>query len=228
MPWAATMHPRRRSREAIEALHANNIELILVGDQDLLEAELTRYDVAGLPVTVVPSQGRIGDDEHPIEALRHKSQASIVVATKFLKSGNADVLVSMGSTGASMASAAMILGLMEGLERPCIGGPFLGLAPQYGPSGRGQQHRLSPLTCCSALLLLGAVFAHKFLGIENPKVALAQRRQLRKPRVTGRCRRATTSFKESHLNFVGNVEGMDFFADTGPTLSSATALWATF
>ena len=203
--------PQETVKGAIEALHANNIELILVGDQDLLEAELTRYDVAGLPVTVVPSQGRIGDDEHPIEALRHKSQASIVVATKFLKSGNADVLVSMGSTGASMASAAMILGLIEGLERPCIGGPFVGLAPQTVLVDAG-----SNIDCRPSLLLsfavLGAVFAHKFLGIENPRVALLSV-GAEEAKGNRQVRESYHLFQESHLNFVGNVEGMDFFTN---------------
>ena len=203
--------PQETVKGAIEALRTNNIQLVLVGDQGPVEAELAKYDTAGLPVAVVPAVGKIGDDEHPVRALGHNPQASIVVATTLLKSGKADVLVSMGSTGASMASAAMILGLMEGLERPCIGGPFLGLAPRTVLVDAG-----SNIDCRPSLLLsfaaLGAVFAHKFLGIENPKVGLLSV-GTEEAKGNRQVQESYHLFKESHLNFVGNVEGMDFFAD---------------
>jgi hypothetical protein len=95
--------PPEAVKGALEGLDTHNIELLLVGDQNLLESELARYDIKNKPVKVVASVGKIGDDEHPIEGLRRKPKSSIVVATKLLKSGDADLLVSMGSTGASMA-----------------------------------------------------------------------------------------------------------------------------
>ena len=122
--------PHEIVQGAMQALESQNIELVLVGDRGPVEAELACYQAAAKPVRVVPSVDRIGDDEHPLHAMRAKPQASILVATNLLKNGDADVLVSMGSTGASMASAMLTLGLMDGLERPCIGGPFLGLAPR--------------------------------------------------------------------------------------------------
>ena len=125
--------PRETVKGAIQALSNDNIEIILVGDQEPVQAELDRYDTTGHSVTLVASVDKIGDDEHPIQALRHKPKASILVATNLVKSGDADVVVSMGSTGASMASSVFLLGLMDGLERPCLGGPFLGLAPGTKP-----------------------------------------------------------------------------------------------
>jgi phosphate acyltransferase len=203
--------PQEPVKGAVEALSINNIELILVGDQPLIEAELAHYNIEGKPVSIVPSVGKIGDDEHPVQALRHKPEASILVATKLLKSGKADVLVSMGSTGASMASAAMILGLMEGLERPCIGGPFLGLAPRTVLVDMG-----SNVDCRPALMLsfaaLGSVFAHKFLGIDNPRVGLLSV-GAEEAKGNRQCQESYQLFKQSHLNFIGNVEGMDFFTN---------------
>jgi glycerol-3-phosphate acyltransferase PlsX len=201
--------PEETVKGAIQALHTENIELTLVGDRDLVEAELGRYDVARKPVKVVPSVGKIGDDEHPVEGLRRKPQASIMVAAKLLRSGDADVLVSMGSTGASMASAVLALGLMDGLERPCLGGPFLGLAPQTVLVDMG-----SNVDCRPAMLLnfaaLGTVFARKVLDIKEPRVAL-----LSVGAETAKGNRQVQEsyqlFQESHLNFIGNVEGMDFF-----------------
>ena len=204
--------PLEPVKGAIQALEAHpNIEISLVGDAEAVQAELSRYDLTGKAINVVPSVGKIGDDEHPLQALRQKREASIVVATKLVKSGNADVLVSMGSTGASMASSAMILGLMEGLDRPCIGGPFLGLAPRTVVVDMG-----SNVDCRPPLLLnfaaLGSVFAHKFLGIENPRVGLLSV-GAEEAKGNRQVQESFRLFQESHLNFVGNVEGMDFFTD---------------
>jgi glycerol-3-phosphate acyltransferase PlsX len=203
--------PRETIQGAIEALSHHDIEVILVGDREPVESELARHDTANQPVTLVASVGKAGDDEHPMQALRHKPEASIVVATKLLKSGRADVLVSMGSTGASMASAVMVLGLMEGLERPCIGGPFLGLAPRTVLVDMG-----SNVDCRPSLLLsfgaLGSVFSHEFLGVENPRVALLSV-GAEEAKGNRQVQESYQLLRQSHLNFVGNVEGMDFFTD---------------
>lgn len=203
--------PKEPVKGAIEALESENIEVVLVGNQELVEAELANYDLAGKPVTVVPSVGKIGDDEHPVHGLRHNPQASILVATKLLKAGKGDALVSMGSTGASMASAVMVLGLMEGLERPCIGGPFLGLAPRTVMVDMG-----SNVDCRPALMLsfgaLGAGFAKRFLGIKNPRIGLLSV-GAEEAKGNRQVRESYHLFQESHLNFVGNVEGMDFFTN---------------
>ena len=201
--------PPETVKGALEGLDTHNIELLLVGDQNLLESELAHYDIKNKPVKVVASVGKIGDDEHPIEGLRRKPKSSILVATKLLKSGDADLLVSMGSTGASMASSVFILGLMDGLERPCIGGPFLGVAPRTVLVDMG-----SNIDCRPPLMLsfaaLGSVFSQKFLGIDNPRVGLLS---VGSEAAKGN-RQVHESYQllqESHLNFIGNVEGMDFF-----------------
>ena len=203
--------PRETVKGAVEALGKHDVEITLVGDQAAVEAELGRNDSAGLRIQVIPSTGKIGDDEHPIHALRQKKDASIVVATKLLKSGLADALVSVGSTGASMASAVMELGLMEGLDRPCIGGPFLGLAPRTVLVDIG-----SNVDCRPSLLVsfgaLGAVFAKYFLGIENPRVGLLSV-GAEEAKGNRQVQESFQLFQQSHLNFVGNVEGMDFFTD---------------
>ena len=70
--------PQETVKGALEALDAHNIELLLVGDGEPVKAELAHYDLAGKPVTVIPSVDKIGDDEHPVHALRAKPQASIL------------------------------------------------------------------------------------------------------------------------------------------------------
>ncbi len=201
--------PQETVKGALEALGAHNIEVLLVGDSDPVKAELAHYDLAGKPVRVIPSVDKIGDDEHPVHALRAKPKASILVATNLLKSGDADVLVSMGPTGASMASAVLFLGMMDGLERPCIGGPFLGMGPRTVLVDMGTN-----IDCRPSLLVsfaaLGAVFARSFLDIENPRIGLLSvgAEEAKGNRQVQECYQL---LRDSHLNFIGNVEGMDFF-----------------
>jgi glycerol-3-phosphate acyltransferase PlsX len=143
--------------------------------------------------------------------LRTKPKASVVVATQLVKQGQADVIVSMGSTGGAMASSVLALGLMEGLERPCLGGPFLGLAPNTVLVDIG-----SNLDCRPGLLLsfaaLGAAFARTYMGIENPRVGLLSVGS-EAAKGNRQVQESYQLFQDSHLNFVGNVEGMDFFTD---------------
>jgi len=201
--------PQETVKGAMQALGNDNIQLLLVGDRDPVQAELDRYDITGKSVSVVSSVDKISDNEHPIQALRNKPNASILEATKLVKAGYADAVVSMGSTGASMASSVFLLGLMEGLERPALGGPFLGVSPSTVMLDAG-----SNLDCRPALMLsfaaLGSVFAHRFLEIENPRIGLLSVGS-EEAKGNKQVRETYGLLKESHLNFIGNVEGMDFF-----------------
>ena len=79
--------PQETVKGAVAALEQGDVELLLVGDAEAVEAELTKYDVAGKAVKVVPSVGKIGDDEHPMHAFRQKPEASVIVGTKLVKAG---------------------------------------------------------------------------------------------------------------------------------------------
>ena len=104
---------------ALAALDAHpELTVILVGDSDAVQAELSRHDVTGRSVSVAPSEGKVEDDEHPVAALRRKPNSSIATAMGLVQRGDADMVVSMGSTGATMATAVMALGLLEAWNGP--------------------------------------------------------------------------------------------------------------
>ena len=201
--------PAEIVKGAVKAARSQPVRVLVVGDRDAVEAELEKEDAGGLAIEVVPSKGRIEEDEHPVRAIRHKPESSLVVATHLLKRGGADALVSMGSTGATMAGASLILGTLGGLDRPCLGGPFLGLAPRTVVVDMG-----SNVDCRPVLLLgfaaMGCVFAHRFLGVDNPRVGLLST-GAEEAKGNRQVLEASEMFKDSGLNFVGHVEGMDFF-----------------
>ena len=204
--------PPETVRGALAALEVHpELDIILVGDRDAVYRELSQHDTRGRSVVVEPSEGKVEDDEHPVAALRRKPRASIAITMRLLREGNADMAVSMGSTGATMATAVMALGLLEGLERPCIGGNFLGVAPNTTVVDLG-----SNVDCRPSLLLsfaaLGVAFSRRLLGITNPRVALLSVGE-EAAKGNRQVQESHTLFRESHLNFVGNVEGMDFFTD---------------
>ena len=193
---------------AVLAVKASDVAVLLVGDPDALQVHLGAHpDSGALPISIVPSDGVVGEGEQPARALRQKPDASIFVATKLVKEGRAGACVSMGSTGASMAAAAVILGMMEGLERPCLGGPIVGLAPKTIIIDVGTNVDCKPAQLLS-FAIIGEVFANQFWDIEKPKVAL-----LSVGSETGKgnkqVRETTELLKASGLNFVGNVEGND-------------------
>ena len=193
---------------AIQAVRTADVAVLLVGDPVALEQQLAVHpESADLPISIVPSDGVIGEGDQPARALRVKPRASIAVATQLVKEGRADACVSMGSTGASMAAAAVILGVMDGLERPCLGGPIVGLAPKTIIIDVGTNVDCKPAQLLS-FAIIGEVFANQFWDIERPRVAL-----LSVGSETGKgnrqVRETTELLEASGLNFVGNVEGND-------------------
>ena len=121
---------------AIEATKTLDVEILLVGDPEKLTVELKKHNYSNDNLHLIPSEDVILESDKPALALRQKPKASILVATSLVKKGLANASVTMGSTGAAMASAAVILGVIENVERPSIGGPILGLAPK----GNNQTH----------------------------------------------------------------------------------------
>ena len=194
---------------ALEAARSGVAQVLLVGEQEVVRRELAKHSTDGLAVQVVPSQGVITEGEHPARALRQKPQASVALAAGLVKQGKADAFVTMGSTGAAMTAAVLALGLMEGLERPALGGPFLPLAPGTSVIDLGSNVDCRPSQFVS-FAAIGSTFARRFLGIENPRVALLSV-GAEEGKGNRQVREAYPLLQASGLNFVGNVEGHDIF-----------------
>ncbi len=189
---------------AIEAAKQGDVQIGLVGDPEVLQAELAKYDTSKLPIMPVPSDGVIGEGEQPALALRQKPKASIVVTTGLVKKGMADGAVTMGSTGAAMATAAVVLGMMEGIQRPALGGPIIGFAPKTSIIDAGTNVDCRPSQLLS-FAVIGDMWARTFWNVENPSIGLLSvgaefgkgNRQVRE---------TSELLAKSGLNFVGNVE----------------------
>ena len=192
---------------AVQAAAEGGVAIALVGDPEQVGAELAKHDSDALPIQLVPSEGVVAEGEQPALALRQKPKASVIVATTLVKMGAADACVSMGSTGAAMAAAAVILGVIEGIGRPALGGPVVGLAPRTAILDVGTNVDCRPSQLLS-FGVIGSVFATQYWGLDRPRVALLSvgseagkgNRQVRE---------TTELLEKSGLNFIGNVEAND-------------------
>src|SRR2546430_9208046 len=91
-------------------------ELVLVGREEAVQAALGSAPRAG--ITIVDARDVVEMHEHPSSELRRRTDTSIGVATELVKRGDADAVVSAGNTGATMASAVLILKRIPGIDRP--------------------------------------------------------------------------------------------------------------
>jgi phosphate acyltransferase len=184
--------------------------VLLVGDPARIEAA---YPSRPAPsnVEIVPASQVIEMDEHPALALREKRDSSITVGCDLVKAGRADAIVTAGHTGAAMAAAVLRIGRLPGVDRPALavqmvrqGRPFvlldIGANPDSSPENLAQYARM------------GAIFAERVVGIQNPRIALLSIGE-EKGKGDMRIQRATELLDASDLRFVGNVEGKDLTTD---------------
>lgn len=200
--------PAETVKAAVEGSSAYNVDIVLVGEEELLRSELDKYECSS-KISVVPSKGVIQEGQHPVKAIRSNPSASIVLANQLVLEGKADAVVSMGSTGASMASATLAFGLLEGLERPALGGNVFGIAPKVSILDLGSSVDCRPSQLVD-FAVIGSVYAKIILKIDNPRIGL-----LSVGGEEGKGNKQTQEtydlLKSRDINFVGNVEGFDIF-----------------
>jgi phosphate acyltransferase len=147
------------------------------------------------------------EGEQPAYALRTKRNASIAVATKLVREGKANAVFSAGPTGGVIAAALGYLGMVEGISRPVVGGPFVGFAPKTVVLDAGGNLDVRPDQLLD-FAIVGTVYAKTILGVTDPTVAILSvgAEEGKGNELVKNC---FLTFKNSGLNFIGNVEGND-------------------
>jgi phosphate acyltransferase len=203
--------PREIVRGAVDYAVSSTDEVILVGDVPRIEREIAEYGVAHPPrLTLVDAPEVIEMGESPATALRQKRRSSIVVATDLVRDGDADAVVSAGSTGATMAAAVFRLGRIEGIDRPALPAH---LVTATGPVmlldvGANVDSDAEHLVQFAAM---GAIFAEHVLHVPNPRIGLLNIGE-EVAKGDGLAREAHEKLADADLHFVGNVEANDMIA----------------
>ena len=198
--------PEEIVKGAVLAAQKGDIEIFLVGPTSILEKELARYKfVNGSSIHVVKASAVIKENESPVVVVRNKPDYSVVVAAKMVKSGEADALVSAGSSAATAVSAIQFIGMVEGVCRPAIVGSLGSFAPNTVMVDLGANVDCKPHQLLN-FAIAGSVYAKKFLNITDPKIALLSTGS-EEGKGNEAVREAYSLLKNSGLNFVGNIEG---------------------
>jgi glycerol-3-phosphate acyltransferase PlsX len=195
---------------AISAIKDFGIKVILVGDPNEVENELSKYPKEiSEKIKVIPSEGIVDEGESPVSAYRNKPNASIFVSSGLVKKGYANGVVSMGSSGATLAAASILFGTIEGIERGSIGGPIIGYSPEMVvlDLGSNVDTKASQLVDFAAI---GDQVSKLMFNKKNPKVALLS---LGSEEGKGNLlvKESYDLLSKSSLNFVGNIEPEGLF-----------------
>ena len=202
--------PEEIVKGAVMAAKEYGTEIVLVGPQERVEEELAKYDCSSVNIEIINTDEYLVEGEHPAYALRQKRKASILVATKLVKEEKADAVVSAGPTGGMVGSALQVLGTVEGITRPVVGGAFLGFAPNTIMMDLGGNVDCRPDQLLD-FAIVGTVYAQKMLNIQNPTVALLSI-GAEEGKGNEVVRESYPLFQKCGLNFIGNVEGYDILS----------------
>lgn len=193
---------------AIEAAKEYNCEIVLVGDEIKINPLLTKFNGNSVNITVHHASEVIEMTDHPGAAVRKKKDASVVVATRLVKEGHCDVVVSAGSTGAAVAAALFGLGRIKGIERPTIATPMPNLQGVTVLLDSGANVDSKPKHLLQSAIM-GSIYSEYVMGISHPRVGLLN---IGEEETKGNEQALATYPLLKQLkviNFIGNVEGRD-------------------
>ncbi len=183
----------------------SDVEVILYGD----EAKIKQYLKATERVRIVHTDEKINSDDEPTKAIRKKKNASMVLAAKVVKDGEADAVLSAGNTGALLAAGFFIVGRIKNIDRPGLmstlpttdgkGFDMLDL----GANAENTAHHLHQYA------ILGSFYTENVRGIKQPRIGLLNNGTEASKGDPLRKEVYDLLVADSSLNFIGNVEARD-------------------
>lgn len=196
-------------RGALRAEEEFLCDIILVGDESIIRKELIKCGADGKHrISVVHASEVIDMDEQPAVAVKAKRDASIVIASKLLREGECDALVSAGNTGAAAAAALLVVGRIRGVERPAIATDIPSLKGDTIVLDSGANVDCKPKNMVQSAIM-GSVYAEKIFAVTDPKVGLLNIGE-EEGKGNEQSKEAYPLLKASkQINFIGNVEGRD-------------------
>jgi len=205
--------PKSEVTGAIQAIKLLGVKVILVGRREVVEAELRCHPTSGWDESLLEIQHaseQVTMDESAAKAVRNKRDSSMRVAARLVREGVAHGMVSAGNTGAVMATAKLMQGMVKGVDRPALASVF--------PTLSGNPTVLMDVGAnvdCDAKMLaqfavMGDIYSKTIFRTFKPKVGLLSIGE-EEQKGNDLTRAATPLLKTLPLNFIGNVEGRDLF-----------------
>jgi glycerol-3-phosphate acyltransferase PlsX len=204
--------PQSEVDGAVRAARCLGVKVILVGQEPLVRRELAQYeDYRDLPIEIVHASERITMEDSAARAVRSKRDSSLRVASRLVRDGSAHGLVSAGNTGAIMATAKMVQGVVPGVDRPALAGilPTIVKGSPVIVVDVGANVDCSP-RMLTQFAVMGEIYCRVILGRPKPRVGILSigEEDHKGNEVT---RSSAPLLKSLSLNFIGNVEGRDIY-----------------
>ena len=195
---------------AIMAAREKYAKVLLVGPQDILKRELARRHALGAGIELIHASEAITMEDTAAKAFRQKRDSSIRVAARLVQQGKAEGLISAGNTGAVMTTVKIVLGTLQGVDRPALAAVF--------PTSQGKAAVLldvgANVDCKASHLeqfaIMGEIYYRVIFGAEQPRVGLLSIGE-EEHKGNELTREAFALLKQLRLNFLGNVEGRDLY-----------------
>lgn len=204
--------PKPEVEGAILAARNFDVEILLVGPEDVVRAELDLHPSFRIlrNLKIVHSSEVIGMHEKAAQAVRTKKQSSMHVGLRMVREGRAAGFITAGNTGAAMAAAKMILGALPGVDRPALAAVFptsAGTASIMLDVGANVDCKPQNL---EQWAIMGDVYFRSIFGVEKPRVGVLSVGE-EESKGNELTRTVFQMLKKLPLNFIGNVEGRDLY-----------------
>src|SRR4030042_4394675 len=182
-----------------------DIDIILVGDESSVRRELDGKRYPTHQISIKHASQIVRMDESTSSAIRKKKDSSIRRAIELVKSGEADAFVSAGHSGVVMATALLLLGPSNSVERPAIAAIMPTLKTPFVLIDAGANIYCKPENLLQ-FALMGSTYCRVILGRPEPKVALVSTGE-EDTKGNELTREAFKLLKEADINFMGIVDG---------------------
>jgi glycerol-3-phosphate acyltransferase PlsX len=206
--------PKPEVEGAILAAESLNVKVILVGKKDIVARELDRH--AGwkrLPIEIHHATEVVTMEDSAAKAVRAKKDSSIRVAARLVRDSIAQGVVSAGNTGAVMATAKMVQGMVPGVDRPALASAFPTLNGKPAVMIDVGANVDSNAKMLAQFAVMGEIYSRVIFRTDNPRVGILSigEEEHKGNQLT---HDATQLLKTLNLNFIGNVEGRDVYTGT--------------
>ena len=200
--------PMELVKGAVQATEVIDDQIIIVGPESEIRRELKKNHYKGDQISIVNATEVITMEDSPVKAIRRKTDSSLVVALNMIKDGEGDLLISGGNTGALVVGSRMVLGRIDGIDRPVLASVYINLKGEPGilvDAGASSESKAGNLLESG---LMGSIYMEKVWGRRMPKVGLVNL-GVEESKGTSVTKEAYQKLKQSNINFVGNIEGRE-------------------
>ena len=202
-------YPDPEIQAAVAAAEELNIEIILVGNKEIIEPKLKALNPHNFPIAIEHAPDVLEMADKVVDGTRKKPENSMAVGLELVKAGRGQVFITAGNTGGAMFNALKILGRIKGVSRPALTALFPVRTGRCVVLDIGANADCRPEFLVQ-FAIMGSLYAQKVLRKANPRIGL-----LSNGEEAGKGNQLIKDtyplLEKSGLNFIGNVEGKELF-----------------